>query len=86
MPKRVIDVGPADGTCEPRLVEMQTTRGDWCTLSHTWGGKMALTTTRATLQDRIRGIVMSDLPLTFQDAVIVSRVLGVRYLWIDSLW
>lgn len=28
---------------------------------------------------------MSDLPLTFQDAVIISRVLGVRYLWIDSL-
>lgn len=28
---------------------------------------------------------MAELPKTFQDAVIVTRGLGLRYLWIDSL-
>jgi len=40
------------------------------------------TTTRDVLT---RGIPTSDLPLTFKDAVLVSRKLSVRYLWIDSL-
>src|SRR5438034_1924444 len=28
---------------------------------------------------------MRALPKTFQDAVLLTRALGVRYLWIDSL-
>ncbi|KAJ3498975.1 hypothetical protein NLG97_g706 [Lecanicillium saksenae] len=30
-------------------------------------------------------IQVDDLPKTFQDAVLVTRSLGIRYLWIDSL-
>ena len=30
-------------------------------------------------------IVFAELPKTFRDAIIVSRRLGVRYIWIDSL-
>jgi hypothetical protein len=30
-------------------------------------------------------ILVTDMPKTFQEAVQVSRRLGVRYLWIDSL-
>jgi hypothetical protein len=32
-----------------------------------------------------RGIVHSDMPGTFRDAVTITRVMGVKYLWIDSL-
>ena len=32
------------------------------------------------------GISVSMLPKTFQDAVYVTRILGIRYLWIDSLY
>ncbi|PMD19341.1 heterokaryon incompatibility, partial [Hyaloscypha hepaticicola] len=28
---------------------------------------------------------LATLPKTFQDAVLITRDLGVRYLWIDSL-
>lgn len=28
---------------------------------------------------------MSELPRNFRDAIIVTRVLGLRYLWIDSI-
>ena len=32
------------------------------------------------------GIVHSELPDTFKDAVTVTRLLGIKYLWIDSLY
>jgi hypothetical protein len=35
------------------------------------------------LQD---GIVLSVLPKTFQDAIFVTRMLGIRFLWIDLLY
>ncbi|KAI4274739.1 MAG: hypothetical protein LQ337_003710 [Flavoplaca oasis] len=33
----------------------------------------------------LKGIVINDLPLTFQHAVNITRNLGYQYLWIDSL-
>jgi hypothetical protein len=44
-----------------------------------------LTTTHATLDDRLQGVPWDQLPKTFQDAVTVTRELGFEYLWIDSL-
>lgn len=37
------------------------------------------------LPDDDGNIRVADLPKTFQDAVLVTRTLGVHYLWIDSL-
>lgn len=37
------------------------------------------------MQEMKLGIDVSKLPKTFQDAVFITRELGVRYLWIDSL-
>jgi len=37
------------------------------------------------MSQRLEGFNLSELPKTFQDAVIVTRELGVQYLWIDSL-
>lgn len=37
------------------------------------------------MEERSKGIEFHDLPKTFQDAVSVTRSLGIRYLWIDSL-
>jgi hypothetical protein len=43
-----------------------------------------LTTTNITaLQD---GILLDKLSITFKDAIFVARHLGIRYLWIDSLY
>ncbi|KAG4425138.1 hypothetical protein IFR04_001705 [Cadophora malorum] len=51
-----------------------------------WGDTSTiLTTTKGTIEQRIRGISFRDLPTTFQDAVQITRALGIRYLWIDSL-
>ena len=42
-------------------------------------------TTLKNIQSRCQIILWKDLPLTFQDAVTITRRLGFQYLWIDSL-
>ncbi|KAK8062786.1 heterokaryon incompatibility protein-domain-containing protein [Apiospora hydei] len=44
-----------------------------------------LKTTTETLSSHLNGIAIADLPQSFQDAVDITRRLGIRYLWIDSL-
>ncbi|KAK1758983.1 heterokaryon incompatibility protein-domain-containing protein [Echria macrotheca] len=60
-------------------------RGFYIALSHCWGKSRPLVTTTATLAERMQGIPMHSLPQTFQDAVTITRELGLEYLWIDSL-
>lgn len=86
LPDRVIDVGPANGSQEPRLRETRgVERRHYLTLSHCWGATRALTTETATLAQRLQGIPISTMPRTFADAVRITRRFGVRYLWIDAL-
>jgi hypothetical protein len=54
-------------------------------LSHCWGSAQTFVTTKSTLAARKSGINFGDLPKTFQDAIVVTRMLGVQYLCIDSL-
>ncbi|KAH8756049.1 heterokaryon incompatibility protein-domain-containing protein, partial [Diaporthe sp. PMI_573] len=60
-------------------------------LSHCWGNlstdlKGKWITTRENLESRTKtGFHINILPATFRDAITVTRKLGVRYLWIDSL-
>jgi hypothetical protein len=36
-------------------------------------------------RDMVQSITISELPKTFRDAVVVTRRLGIPFLWIDSL-
>ena len=85
MPSRAINVGPADGSQDPYLQQTAGKAGQWVALSHCWGSAMTLNTTKDTLKLREQKIPFEDLPLSFQDAVTITRKLGYRYLWIDSL-
>jgi len=60
-------------------------RGYWIALSHCWGGIVEYVTTKKTLGTRHRGMPLDELPATFRDAVLITRSLGVQYLWIDAL-
>ena len=42
-------------------------------------------TTTETFAAHCRGIPLEHLPKTFQDAIVVVKSIGFRYLWIDSL-
>jgi hypothetical protein len=59
--------------------------GKWVTLSHRWGNADTISLTHATFEQRQSQIPMNSLPPLFRDAVIITRSLGYRYLWIDSL-
>jgi hypothetical protein len=58
---------------------------NYVALSYCWGSENAYVTERATLHLRMEEMRWDDMPRTFQDAVIVTRELGMSYLWIDSL-
>ncbi|KAM7215588.1 Heterokaryon incompatibility protein (HET) domain containing protein [Rhypophila decipiens] len=58
-------------------------------LSHPWGDGSKhnhfCTTTKNIAARTAHGIWISELPKTLQDAVQVTRELGIRYIWIDTL-
>lgn len=91
LPSRVIDVGPSDGSKDPFLVSdtREISHGDhkYIALTHRWPqpGEKMVTTTTDILNEREKGFLMDILPKTFRDAIVITRKLNVRYLWIDSL-
>lgn len=84
LPTRVIDVGK-EGQVEPRLVETDGKADLYMTLSHCWGRHPVIQTTSHTINDHLQALPLIRLPKTFRDAVIITRAMGVQYLWIDSL-
>jgi Heterokaryon incompatibility protein (HET) len=84
LPNRVIDVGLSD--CNPRLyVTASEQRANYTTLSYCWGGAQQLATTKATFDSMTLGIPMTCLPQTIQDAILITRNLNIRYLWVDAI-
>ncbi|KAH6953785.1 hypothetical protein BKA56DRAFT_504371 [Ilyonectria sp. MPI-CAGE-AT-0026] len=88
MPTMVIDVGKA-GSASLCLVESEdTVKGNYIALSHRWGDlkpEQRFCTYHDNLANLKKEIPYDSLPKSFQDAVRVTRALGVSYLWIDSL-
>jgi hypothetical protein len=88
LPTRVIDVKTTEKSPHPRLVQTYKGQiGAYAALSHCWGVDVAsqYRTTLATLDDRLVGMPLMDMPRNFQDAIEVARILGLQYLWIDSI-
>lgn len=87
LPTRLIDIG-----CEGALTwklhisdEKPLLSQIYVTLSYCWGSSQPFILTSANIQGFCQGKLISDLPKTFRDAIIVARRLSVRYIWIDSL-
>jgi hypothetical protein len=92
LPSRLLDLQDFSAQSDIRLVSSESIDThemipEYATLSHCWGPpeKHPLLTTRHNIGDRMLHIAMEDLSQTFRDAVQMTRRLGVRYLWIDSL-
>lgn len=84
MPKRLLDVGRASSPI--RLVDTQGKISmQYVALSHCWGKGSVLSVTKANWQKLVSNIPFESLPPLFQDAIIITRQLGLRYLWVDSL-
>lgn len=54
-------------------------------MSYCWGGPQQFVTTVATLDSRRAGFKTQQLPQTLQDAVNLTKSLGLEYLWIDAV-
>ncbi len=86
LPSRVIDVRDSMSTSTVKLLETKGLKGQYICLSHRWGtSEMPITTEKATIEERKRAIPEHSLPLTFRQAIMVTRRMGCDYLWIDSL-
>ncbi|KXH48486.1 HET domain-containing protein [Colletotrichum simmondsii] len=87
LPSRVLDVGTLESGPIIKLIEPGgDLRGRYITLSYCCGqASKQFTTTNETMQARKKGFLLDSLPQTLQDAVFITRKLGVQYLWIDSL-
>ena len=72
---------------QPRLIltKDEQPEDQYLTLSHCWGKANVIQLTESTKSDFLKDIPYSKLPKTFQDAISVARLLGVYYIWIDSL-
>ncbi|KAI1115589.1 heterokaryon incompatibility protein-domain-containing protein [Nemania sp. NC0429] len=83
LPTRVLDVGRHDGKI--KVIQGAGKTGKYLCLSHCWGPQQIITTTNATLEDRMREIRLDELPATFSDAILMTRRFEIDYIWIDSL-
>lgn len=86
LPTRLLYVGSRT-TPAFHLVLSSTISNDneYAALSHRWGRNQDHVLTLSNKAQRMESIPTSDLSATLQDAVEVTRGLGLEYLWVDSM-
>ncbi|MCJ1314225.1 hypothetical protein MMC25_007905 [Agyrium rufum] len=86
LPVRVIDVNVSTNLGDVKVVEnVDRPHGDYVALSYVWGTSSTLRLLQDTKDSLMTRIPFDTLPQTIQDAVEVTRSLGVQYLWVDAL-
>ncbi|KAK7454787.1 serine/threonine protein kinase [Colletotrichum acutatum] len=87
LPTRVLDVGIDPNStirlCDGKSLPLER----YTALSHCWGvnSQAQVRTLKENINVFRKQIDFGILPKSFQDAVKITRALGLRYLWIDSL-
>lgn len=84
-PTRVLDIGNNDDRVVRLWEPGPDDKGHYVALSHPWGRGAHFITDKNNLEQRKKGIQLEKLPQTFVDAILTTRAIGQRYLWIDSL-
>jgi hypothetical protein len=85
LPTRVIDVGSAASKKRLHLhVSQKDEMACYAALSYCWGGPQRVKTTSDTINAYMKRLPASTLPKTIQDAIKVTKKLGIRYLWVDA--
>lgn len=90
LPTRVIDVGNGDNI--KLYISNPGEQEKYAALSYCWGAPpggglpaQPVMNTLETISRLVSGITYQSLPQTIKDAIICTRKLGLRYLWIDVL-
>ncbi|KAH7130128.1 heterokaryon incompatibility protein-domain-containing protein [Dendryphion nanum] len=86
LPDRIIWIA-ANNATGIQLIEPQSIRAPYITLSYCWGPVDANTylTNAENVSSKREGMNYNDLPPLFQDVVYTARRLGIEYIWIDRL-
>lgn len=85
LPHRVLDVGDESNNYHICLHISDHRVAPYVALSHCWGKHDVPKTNTDTIADHTNMISFESLPKNFQDAITITRSIGIRYLWIDSL-
>jgi len=86
LPRRVIDVGNSDNSQTVNIhFSLPDERGSYTALSYCWGKVSQMTSTVKSIGNLENGVPLSHMSKTVQDAVEITRALGIRYLWVDAL-
>ncbi|CAJ0543111.1 Ff.00g004150.m01.CDS01 [Fusarium sp. VM40] len=85
LPTRVIDISSVEQGYV-RLVEAEDTEhGKYTALSYCWGSQASVKTEIENIEIMKSGIAVKDLPAAYQDAIALTRELGIGFIWIDAL-
>lgn len=85
LPARVMDLeSKIEGGVA--LIDSSGYEGSYAVLSHVWGEESLFILTAAHTETNRLSVHVDKLPKAFQDALNMTRKLGMRYLWIDALW
>ncbi|KAL2040624.1 hypothetical protein N7G274_006603 [Stereocaulon virgatum] len=85
LPTYMIDVGKKDGEGSVDVHLESGQKGPYAARSYCWGGPQPTTPTSLTMNDMLQCIAALTLPQTIQDAITVTRKLGLQYLWVYAL-
>lgn len=85
LPTRVVYVGTDDEQDPPRLYSGNGEIAGYVALSYCWGGYQRHQTEKNRIERYMDALPLKELPKSLQDAIILTRALGIRYIWIDSL-
>ncbi|KAG8666783.1 hypothetical protein FPOAC2_11908 [Fusarium poae] len=89
LPSRILDLEALDDPNKIRLLQTTSEEeyGSYVTLSYCWGSDPTfhVRTTHSTMSSHLNSIEVDNLPQTYKDAIKITRHLGIRFLWIDSL-
>ncbi|KAE9369305.1 HET-domain-containing protein, partial [Stipitochalara longipes BDJ] len=86
LPTRIIDIGSGPDI-SPRLRYSVDISGQphYLTLSHCWGDGIPTRLLQSNESAMKQSIIFCTLSQTFQDALVVTKALGLQYIWIDAL-
>ncbi|KAI4230263.1 MAG: hypothetical protein L6R36_000228 [Xanthoria steineri] len=86
IPKRLLDIGSLTTdlvSLKPKEALPENSR--YMALSYCWGATSFFQLSKDSFPMLLDGVSPEEFPKTIQDAIEVTRCLGVRYLWVDSL-
>ncbi|OCL10927.1 HET-domain-containing protein [Glonium stellatum] len=85
LPSRVIEVSPEHDPGTPRLLATHGLVDNYVALSYCWGPNQTCFTTKRNLNAHLQRLDMNTLSRTIQDAILVTRRMNIKYLWVDAM-